>query len=891
MRTSSWLLFFALLCIGLEKANSQDVDVIVEGYLLSQVDKKSLSPKDVEFVVTNNHVSGISKVHHLYFSQTLFGIQIVGTNSSVHVNSTNEVISDSNHFLKDRASRCVANQIPSLSARKAVSAVADQLGYKMTEDLIILNKKDKKNNEYLLSNAGISIDPIPVKLKYLVTKSGDLELVWEITIQEIEKEHWWNIRASAITGKIIEKDDFVVNCSMEHDHSDEGSKLNINFALPQRPSINVLPEDLGSGCIECYEVIKYPLESPLFGDRTIEIMPANLNASPFGWHDSNGVAGADHTSTRGNNAYSFDGGENHGYQPDGGSSLNFTEFPFSPIYSEVNQYKDASITNLFYWINIMHDLMFEYGFTEAAGNFQNVNYSGEGIGGDSVYAESQNDSRDCNGSFSIPPEGINPTMRIDVCGDKDGSFDNSVIIHEFAHGVTIRLVGGSDNTGCLFNDEQMGEGWSDWYALVITMKPGDSEELPRGIANYYRGNGPLGGGVREYPYTTDIALNPLTYDSIKTVGIPHGVGTVWSAMLWEMTWGLVNEYGFDPNLTNFTGDINQDAGNVMAMAIVTEALKFTPCNPGFVDARDAIMTTGSTMYGIEVACVLWPAFAKRGLGINASQGYSGYLDDGLESYELPPSTAVFQIPKDQLCDESLILYNEAGGLPYGGIYNGPGVTDNGDGLSYTFDPTTLGTGSFSISYTVMSSSCSEASTALDTVQIVSDSEAPIITCREDLIVIIPFGETTYSLPYFPPISSDNCTSSLTVRQEPIINSGLDVGTTLVTVYLIDNSGNESVCTFNITVESNVNNISGDEGADLISLFPNPTKGEVEMYSVKGIGILTVTIFDINGRLMGELLYRRFGYNNTFSLKGFVRGLYIVKIETEEFSQVHKIVKE
>jgi hypothetical protein len=76
MRTSSWLLFFALLCIGLEKANSQDVDVIVEGYLLSQVDKKSLSPKDVEFVVTNNHVSGISKVHHLYFSQTLFGIQI-----------------------------------------------------------------------------------------------------------------------------------------------------------------------------------------------------------------------------------------------------------------------------------------------------------------------------------------------------------------------------------------------------------------------------------------------------------------------------------------------------------------------------------------------------------------------------------------------------------------------------------------------------------------------------------------------------------------------------------------------------------------------------------------------------------------------------------------------
>ena len=97
----------------------------------------------------------------------------------------------------------------------------------------------------------------------------------------------------------------------------------------------------------------------------------------------------------------------------------------------------------------------------------------------------------------------------------------------------------------------------------------------------------------------------------------------------------------------------------------------------------------------------------------------------------------------------------------------------------------------------------------------------------------------------------------------------------ITVYISDASGNESTCTFNIDVLANVNNISGEGGADLITLFPNPTNGEVSMNSVVDIERLALTIFDINGRLVGELLYRRFGYHNTFSLKDYTSGLYIV----------------
>ena len=41
----------------------------------------------------------------------------------------------------------------------------------------------------------------------------------------------------------------------------------------------------------------------------------------------------------------------------------------------------------------------------------------------------------------------------------DGAFDNGIIAHEFAHGISTRLTGGPTNSGCLSNEEQMGEGW------------------------------------------------------------------------------------------------------------------------------------------------------------------------------------------------------------------------------------------------------------------------------------------------------------------------------------------------------------------------------------------------------------------------------------------------
>ncbi len=101
-------------------------------------------------------------------------------------------------------------------------------------------------------------------------------------------------------------------------------------------------------------------------------------------------------------------------------------------------------------------------------------------------------------------------------------------------------------------------------------------------------------------------------------------------MLWEMTWSLVDQYGFSTNF--YTGN----GGNNRAMALVTEALKLQPCSPGFVDARNAILKADTVLYGAANACLIWKAFAKRGLGFSATQGSSASRSDGVQAFDIPP---------------------------------------------------------------------------------------------------------------------------------------------------------------------------------------------------------------------------------------------------------------
>jgi extracellular elastinolytic metalloproteinase len=214
----------------------------------------------------------------------------------------------------------------------------------------------------------------------------------------------------------------------------------------------------------------------------------------------------------------------------------------------------------------------------------------------------------------------------------DANFDNVVIAHEYGHGISTRLTGGPSNSDCLNNDEQMGEGWSDWFGLMLTMKSTDISTTKRGIGTFVTGTSTTSTGIRNAPYTTSFTVNPYTYNATNNttnVSLPHGIGFVWCTMLWDLNWAFINKYGFDADVYNGTG------GNNKLMHIVIEALKLQPCSPGFVDGRDAILAADQILNNGENKCMIWSAFAKRGLGYSADQGSSSSRSDQVEAFDLP----------------------------------------------------------------------------------------------------------------------------------------------------------------------------------------------------------------------------------------------------------------
>lgn len=721
--------FVGLLCLFAFQLSAQNFNQEISNHLERVLEENKIFPEDIQWEITSSNVSATSGITHVYFRQVLNGIQINGTESDIHFLSNGRIIAENNRFAKGIAGKLKGASTPSMNAIQAVNFAAQQLNYTITGDISVVERAQGINQKMMLSDGGISLSNIPAKLIYQLTEDDEIILSWDISIEEISRHNWWSVRVDATTGNIIDKYNWMVSCALEHDHS-EDEVLDYNKNLYDIPNYKEVAEE-NNGCFECYEVFALPIESPYYGSRTIENSPST-NASPFGWHDTNGAAGADFTDTRGNNVDAHESGDNNGYRPNGGATLNFSGYSFNQTWTGGNQYEDASITNLFYLNNVIHDIMYEYGFDEVSGNFQENNYGNGGAGSDSVDANAQISSW-CNATFGTPNDGSNPSMNMYICNDKDGDFDALVVIHEFSHGTSNRLTGGPGNTSCLGNSEQMGEGWSDFYGTIMTMQPGDVATDARAVGTYLFGQGPGGAGIRTFPYSTDFGVNSHTYDNIKTESVPHGVGSVWAMMLWEMTWELIDDHGFDADIYNFTGDPNLDAGNVMAMALVTEGMKLQPCQPGFVDGRDAILAADAAIYGGINECSIWEAFARRGLGVSASQGSSGSRSDGTQAFDTPTGVAAFIAPAD-VCSSSEVLTGLSGGTPSGGVYSGNGVTDDGNGSTYSFDPSAAGIGVHTITYDAPATSCSGASSASDTIEVIASPTGPVTTGASDFCV-------------------------------------------------------------------------------------------------------------------------------------------------------------
>lgn len=219
----------------------------------------------------------------------------------------------------------------------------------------------------------------------------------------------------------------------------------------------------------------------------------------------------------------------------------------------------------------------------------------------------------------------------------DGDLDNGVIVHEYTHGISNRLTGGPNNVSCLSNAEEAGEGWSDYVGLMLTRDWSKATMVdgakPSPIGTYVLGQAPDGPGIRTYPYSTDMTIDPWTYaDMTASGGEVHVIGEIWCTALWEMTWAIIQQTNKIEG--NFYKS-SSNGGNTIAMQLVMQGMKLQPCRPGFIDGRDAILKADTLLYGGAYSASIWKAFAKRGMGIYASQGSSNRTNDQVADFTEP----------------------------------------------------------------------------------------------------------------------------------------------------------------------------------------------------------------------------------------------------------------
>jgi extracellular elastinolytic metalloproteinase len=248
---------------------------------------------------------------------------------------------------------------------------------------------------------------------------------------------------------------------------------------------------------------------------------------------------------------------------------------------------------------------------------------------------------------------INATLGNDFNGFKHSSLDNGIIAHEYGHGISNRLTGqGYSCLSATNSAEQMGEGWSDFFALMLTTRPGDTSALARGMSTYSADQPTTGVGIRPGKYSPDFAINSYTYGNTNTVSGSHAIGFIWATMLWDLTWKYIEKYGYNSDVLAST-----TSGNAKVLQLVVNGLKLQACSPTFIDGRDAILQADAVGNAGLDKCMIWKTFAKRGLGINASAGVRATANDQVENFDIPAECNTVLATQDlQKTDGKFIIF-------------------------------------------------------------------------------------------------------------------------------------------------------------------------------------------------------------------------------------------
>ncbi len=327
---------------------SADNKQVALDFLAGHLDLLGLTAADfASYEITDDVASRSSTVRHLYLRQTLNGLPVYNGQLQVHVANDGRILAINNLFLPELAA-AVKDTEPKLNAAEAIAAAAGHL--EARTGVMILESEDQVGLQQKVAYRAedLSTEPIVAKLMILPVARGEAHLVWNFQIWRLPGAGGdiADFNVDAMTGKVWTRFSWV---------DEEQYKV---YEMPNESPNHTAPLPPADG-------------------RSTQVNPFNATASAFGWHDTNGVAGAESTLTVGNNVQAYtdtdaNNAPDAGSSPDCTATLNCT-FPLDLTLAP-SGYRPGTVTNLFYWNNIIHDVAYLYGFDEVGGNFQSNNY-------------------------------------------------------------------------------------------------------------------------------------------------------------------------------------------------------------------------------------------------------------------------------------------------------------------------------------------------------------------------------------------------------------------------------------------------------------------------------------------------------------------------------------
>lgn len=593
--------------------------------------------------VTRDYVTRHNGVRHLTFQQQHAGLDLAGCELRANLTSDGRLINVSSSMLPRPAGGFAVGAFK-IDAGTAIVAAARHAGIWLSQPPApegpaqgLPERRLWKNPPELRAD-----EPVRTERAYFAMSREDIRAAWKVSIPVRGVGHCYDIIVDAADGSLLHRHNRLV------------------FETTQPVTMRVFTSD-SPAPMTPGPSMPTGVQPPFVERDLVTMRPEDVrDFSPNGWIDDN------NTETAGNNVAAHLDLDSNNLpdlpRPSGGAARVF-DFPLDPTQPP-GTYRDAAVVQMFYLCNVFHDRLYALGFDEVAGNFQASNF---GRGGSATPDAIQADVHDGNGlgvnanNANFSTEGTDGSgARVQMFlftgpnPDRDAALDASIVYHELAHGLSIRLVGSMFN----LQSRGMGEGWSDYFGLSLLARPthdiagpfvtGGYTTLQLGTPafndNYYF-------GIRRFPYSTDLGVNPLTFADIDPsqyqvpADVPrsplvnlaispdassvHNQGEVWCSALMDARALLWARYGF--------------AANQRMMQLVVDGMKLGPGNPTFLQSRDAILQADLVNSGSADFVPLWTAFARRGMGAGATSPGSSTTRGVSESFR-PPFFAQFEYP-------------------------------------------------------------------------------------------------------------------------------------------------------------------------------------------------------------------------------------------------------